>query len=185
KVLVTTWLDEVTHMGNAHADSLLVHFYRWICARQSLLHNATLHRLVHRLMHKVFSRLIAELRRLGACVVFASFQKVIIATNKSDVKAARDYAKFVVSTVTSRDLFNTLQLEPKMFWEQLLFLDDQDYGGIQVQGGFEEEEWRKQDDVDDEAASANRKDAGGDEEGSEEGSEDDAEGLQDSEEEEE
>lgn len=28
KVLVTTWLDEVTHMGNAHADSLLVHFYR-------------------------------------------------------------------------------------------------------------------------------------------------------------
>lgn len=55
-------------------------------------------------------RLIAELRRLGACVVFASFQKVIIATNKSDVKAARDYAKFVVSTVTSRDLFNTLQV---------------------------------------------------------------------------
>ncbi|CAM9207177.1 unnamed protein product, partial [Ectocarpus sp. 4 AP-2014] len=183
KVLVTTWLDEVTHMGNAHADSLLVHFYRWICARQSLLHNATLHRLVHRLMHKVFSRLIAELRRLGACVVFASFQKVIIATNKSDVKAARDYAKFVVSTVTSRDLFNTLQLEPKMFWEQLLFLDDQDYGGIQVQGGFkeeeEEEEGRKQDDADDEAATANRKDAGDDEEGSE----DYAEGLQDSEEE--
>ena len=57
-----------------------------------------------------FNRLIAELRRLGACVVFASFQKVIIATNKSDVKAARDYAKFVVSTVTSRDLFNTLQV---------------------------------------------------------------------------
>lgn len=28
QVLVTTWLDEVTHMGNAHADSLLVHFYR-------------------------------------------------------------------------------------------------------------------------------------------------------------
>lgn len=58
----------------------------------------------------VFHRLIAELRRLGACVVFASFQKVIIATNKSDVKAAREYAKFVVSTVTSRDLFNTLQV---------------------------------------------------------------------------
>lgn len=30
QVLVTTWLDEVTHMGNAHADSLLVHFYRWV-----------------------------------------------------------------------------------------------------------------------------------------------------------
>lgn len=25
------------------------------------------------------------------------------------------------------------QLEPKVFWEQLLFLDDQNYGGIQVQ----------------------------------------------------
>lgn len=55
-------------------------------------------------------------------MVFASFQKVIIATNKSDVKAARDYAKFVVSTVTSRELFNTLQVcacvfVPVRVWE--------------------------------------------------------------------
>ncbi|CAM9478652.1 unnamed protein product [Pylaiella littoralis] len=205
KVLVTTWLDEVTHMGNVHADSLLVHFYRWVCARQSLLHNAALHRLVHRLMHKVFSRLIAELRRLGACVVFASFQKVIIATNKSDVKAARDYAKFVVSTVTSRDLFNTLQLEPKKFWEQLLFLDDQNYGGIQVQGSlFGEnaaEEGQKQDDDggggggagEGAADKSNGGGEGGDDD-SDEGSDDDgdgelregdSEGLQDSDEEEE
>lgn len=67
----------------------------------------------------VVLRLIAELRRLGACVVFASFQKVIIATNKSDVKAARDYAKFVVSTVTSRDLFNTLQVHVRSCRPQL------------------------------------------------------------------
>eukprot|EP00752_Nemacystus_decipiens_P002463 g2319.t1 len=195
KVLVTTWLDEVTHMGNAHADSLLVHFYRWICARQSLLHNAALHRLVHRLMHKVFSRLIAELRRLGACVVFASFQKVIIATNKSDVKAARDYAKFVVSTVTSRDLFNTLQLEPKKLWEQLLFLDDQNYGGIQVQGslfgedGGDEAVPQGDDDADvdaDEEATARKRNSRSKGEGDdleEESEEEDPEGLQDSEEE--
>ncbi|CAM9095659.1 unnamed protein product, partial [Laminaria digitata] len=199
KVLVTTWLDEVTHMGNAHADSLLVHFYRWVCAHQSLLHNAALHRLVHRLMHKVFSRLIAELRRLGACVVFASFQKVIIATNKSDVKAAREYAKFVVSTVTSRDLFNTLQLEPKMFWEQLLFLDDQNYGGIQVQGSLFEEEGvgggggdatgEEDDDAKKSGAGSRDEDEGSDSDGEEEEGaaldEGDSEGLQDSEEEEE
>lgn len=68
--------------------------------------------LLHSLLLRC--RLISELRRLGACVVFASFQKVIIATTKSDIKAARDYVKFVVSTVTSRDLFNTLQVATQL-----------------------------------------------------------------------
>ncbi|CAM9929267.1 unnamed protein product, partial [Sphacelaria rigidula] len=58
----------------------------------------------------LFCRLVAELCRLGACVVSASFNKVIIATNKSDVAAARDYCKFVVSTVTSRELFSCLRV---------------------------------------------------------------------------
>ena len=31
---------------------------------------------------QVFSRFVAELRRLGASIVYADFQKVIIATNK-------------------------------------------------------------------------------------------------------
>ena len=77
-----------------------------------------------------------------------------------------------------------------MFWEQLLFLDDQNYGGIQVQGPL----FEGQDGVDgegDAAGEADAKKSSGDEDGDSDsdGEEDldeaDSEGLQDSEEEEE
>ncbi|CAM9091188.1 unnamed protein product, partial [Phaeothamnion confervicola] len=132
RLLVTAWLGDVVERGSVEADELLQHFYRWLCARQALLFDPALHRLVHRLMQKVFARLVAELQRLGACVVFASFNKVIIATNKADLASAREYAAFVVATVTSCDLFAVLQLMPRTYWEQFIFLDEENYGGIVI-----------------------------------------------------
>jgi DNA polymerase epsilon subunit 1 len=50
---VSGWLSDLSNTGSPHADALLVNFYRWVCARESLLQDPALHRLVHRLMHKV------------------------------------------------------------------------------------------------------------------------------------
>ena len=87
------------------------------------------------------------------------------------------------------------QLEPKKFWEQLLFLDDQNYGGIQVQGSLFGEDGGGEvppqdddgaDDDDGEAVTSNKKNRskrGGDDDSEEESEEEDPEGLQDSDEE--
>jgi DNA polymerase epsilon subunit 1 len=130
-VLVANWLRDVTMNQNPHADQLLVHFYRWLCDTDALLHDPALRRLIQMLMSKVFMRLVAELRRLGARVIFANFHRVIIATNKADVASAREYADFVVNTVVSREIFECLQIEPTRYWEQLLFMDEENHGGIE------------------------------------------------------
>ncbi|CAM9190271.1 unnamed protein product [Chrysoparadoxa australica] len=132
KALVTNWLGDVSRSGNPHADALLVHFYRWLAARQSLMHDPALHRLVHSLMHKVFTRFVGELQRLGARVIYADFTKVIVATERTDLASAKEYADFVVRTLTSRDLFACLQVEPRVYWEQLLLMDAENYGGIRI-----------------------------------------------------
>jgi DNA polymerase epsilon subunit 1 len=48
------------------------------------LHDPVLFRVVQQLMAKVFARLVAELRRLGAHVVFGDFGRLIVATGKQD-----------------------------------------------------------------------------------------------------
>ncbi len=135
RIVVSKWLGDAASRGDAHADALLHHLYRWLCAEHALMREPSIYRIVHRLMRKLFARLIAELQRLGAKVVFASFEKVIIATNKSSAAAAQDYVSFVADTVTSGDLFTCLQLTPIHMWQSLLFFDNQNYGGIGLNDG--------------------------------------------------
>ena len=76
----------------------------------------------------------AELRRLGATVVLANTGRIIIATTKTDHQAAEEYVNFVLTTVTGHPVFKYLQIEPTNYWRQLLFLDEQNYSGIRVDG---------------------------------------------------
>lgn len=107
-------------------------------------------------MQKMFALLVAELRKLGAAIVFASFSKIIIDTGKSDVSAAKAYCDSVIKTVQNRsvyllnlkifppthlvtfgflplflcicrELFEWIELEPLQFWHSLVFMDQVSY----------------------------------------------------------
>ncbi|PIN09217.1 DNA-directed DNA polymerase [Handroanthus impetiginosus] len=131
KQLIQRCLADVITSGNVFADTILQHLYRWICSPKSKLHDPALHRMLHKVMQKIFALLIAELRKLGATIVFASFGKVIIDTGKSDISAAKAYCESVLKTLHTRDLFDLIELEPFQFWHSLLFMDQYNYGGIQ------------------------------------------------------
>ena len=53
-------------------------------------------------MQKVFALLLAELRKLGATVIFADFSRIIIATGKTNVQAAEGYCEYLVKTLQTR-----------------------------------------------------------------------------------
>lgn len=53
-------------------------------------------------MQKVFALLLAEFRKLGATIVFASFSRIIIDTGKSDLSAAKAYCDSVLKTLQTR-----------------------------------------------------------------------------------
>nr|XP_043613660.1 DNA polymerase epsilon catalytic subunit A-like [Erigeron canadensis] len=131
KKLIQRCLADVIKYGNIFADAILQHLYRWLCSPRSKLHDPALHRMLHRVMQKVFALLLAEFRKLGATIIFASFSKVILDTGKSDLIAAQAYCDSLLKTIQTRDLFEYIELEPTQFWHSLLFMDQYNYGGIQ------------------------------------------------------
>ncbi|XP_075520013.1 DNA polymerase epsilon catalytic subunit A-like isoform X2 [Primulina tabacum] len=132
KQLIQRCLADVVSSRNVFADTILQHLYRWLCSPKSKLHDPAIHHMLHKVMQKIFALLMAELRKLGATIVFASFTKVIIDTGKSDISAAKAYCESVLKTLQTRDLFEWIELEPFHFWHSLLFMDQYNYGGIQA-----------------------------------------------------
>lgn len=53
-------------------------------------------------MQKVFALLLAELRKLGAIIVFADFSKIIIDTGKSNISTAKAYCECLLKTLQTR-----------------------------------------------------------------------------------
>lgn len=51
--MIASWIKDIGETANEYADDLLQHFYRWLCARESLLHDSALRRVVTGLMRKV------------------------------------------------------------------------------------------------------------------------------------
>ena len=116
---------------NVYADMLLMHFYRWLrCGSASKLHDPCLFKLIHGMMRKVFFQLLAEFRRLGAKVIYATFNKIIVGTNKHSVPNATAYVDYVLRSVKKQQLFAWLELQPTVYWDYLLWMDPANYGGI-------------------------------------------------------
>lgn len=59
-------------------------------------------------MQKVFALLMAEFRKLGATIIFASFSKVIIDTGKSDLLAAKAYCDSLLKTLQTRLVLDSI-----------------------------------------------------------------------------
>ncbi|XP_072950830.1 DNA polymerase epsilon catalytic subunit A-like [Typha angustifolia] len=132
KQLIQRCISDAVASGNVFADAILQHLYRWLCSPLSKLHDPSLHRVLHNVMRKVFALLLAEIRKLGATVIFASFSKIIIDTGKIDLLAAHAYCDCLLKTLQTRELFEWIELEPLHFWHSLLFMDQFNFGGIQA-----------------------------------------------------
>jgi DNA polymerase epsilon subunit 1 len=70
------------------ADQLLLNMYRWVCNPGSRCYCPDLQRRVSALMAKAFLQLVAEARRLGATIVHATLNRLVIATNKRHLAAS-------------------------------------------------------------------------------------------------
>lgn len=132
KALVAKWIHDVGVSADTHADAILQAIYRFLCGHngQTLLHDPALHRVVYDLMGRLFMRFIGEFRRLGVKVVYADFYRIIIHTNKYDAASANEYLQFIISAVTTKELFRYLQVNVKQVWEQLIWLNPVNYSGI-------------------------------------------------------
>ena len=104
---------------------------RYLCGYgDALLRDPTLHQVIYGLMIKLFKRLVSALKKLGTRVVYADFTRIIVHTDKEDLPSAREYIDFVLGAVCSRELFGFLEISPKTYWEQVLWLGPDNWGAI-------------------------------------------------------
>ncbi|KAK1431332.1 hypothetical protein QVD17_07789 [Tagetes erecta] len=132
RALIQRCVADAVSSSNIFADELLQHVYRWICSPRSKLHDPALLRMLQKVMKKVLALLLAEFRKSGATIIFANYSKVIFDTGKPDLFAAQAYCDNILKNLQKSDLFKWIELEPTQFWHSLLFMDQYNYGGIQL-----------------------------------------------------
>lgn len=127
--MVKSWSVEAAK-GDGLYRYMIDHFWRWISSPAAKLYDPALHRFVHGLMRKTFSQLLAEFRRLGSEIVHADFSRIWLLTSKPSSSNAFAYANYVVSSVTSRELFRYINLDIIRFWDQLVWMDSANHAGV-------------------------------------------------------
>lgn len=130
KAMVRGWAIEVAETQGFFAQSLTAHFHRWLTSPSSKLYDPSMYALIHGLMKKVFLQLVAEFKRLGSRVTYGNFNKLTVATSKPSVGNAYAYCSWVIRHIQAKPLFMHIDLIPVHYWEQLLWMDSANYGGI-------------------------------------------------------
>jgi len=130
KELATSWLSDVLR-HNVQADQIFSHIYRWLTSpADSKMYDPLLHRFVHKLIKKCFFLLVQRFKDLGATIVYASFHKLIICTQKDNLEDAQNYVNFVLHTIKDDSLFAFLNLQINEYWSCLLYKDSFNFCGI-------------------------------------------------------
>jgi DNA polymerase epsilon subunit 1 len=67
---------------------------------------------------------------LGSHVIYASFDKLVISTSKTNFKIGGAYSAYLLHALQKNVLFEHLELKPVKFWDYLIWLDPYNYGGL-------------------------------------------------------
>ncbi|KAJ2203430.1 DNA polymerase epsilon catalytic subunit, partial [Coemansia sp. RSA 518] len=118
--LLRGWCQESEERQNPFAEMMTDHFYRWLTRPNALLYDPALAYLVRSLMRKVFLQLMAECRRLGAKIVYASLDKLIVTTGKASLPAAQAAISYIIKAISEKPLFESISLSPLQYWTFLL-----------------------------------------------------------------
>lgn len=130
RAMVKAWHVEKTRAASTCAALLADNFWRWACSPRAALYEPALQRFLQRLMRKTLLQLLAEFRRLGVQIVYASYTRLFLLTNKPTAGSAAAFGRYLMSAATGPDVFKHVSLHIVHFWEYLLFLDTANMGGV-------------------------------------------------------
>lgn len=137
--MVKAWWAEACR-GSTMADVLVQHLVRWVENPDSFMYDRALHYYVQMMSRKAFQQLMADFRRVGSQVVFASSNRLILQTTKAEVGNAFAYSQYIIKSIKSKPLFHFIDLEIKEYWDYLVWYDEFNYGGRACQEVIEADE---------------------------------------------
>ncbi|EPY50696.1 DNA polymerase epsilon catalytic subunit A Pol2 [Schizosaccharomyces cryophilus OY26] len=131
KELIKNWWQEAAS-GNTLADLMIQHLARWIYSSKSYLYSPLLVSHIQVVMKKTFLQLLAEIKRLGAQIIYATTNRILIGTSKTTVQNAISYTKYILKSLKTLPLFHFLDLNIQEYWDYLLWMDPVNYGGKMI-----------------------------------------------------
>ncbi|UKZ76304.1 DNA polymerase epsilon catalytic subunit [Trichoderma virens FT-333] len=137
--MVKAWWAEACK-GSTMADVLVQHLVRWVENPDSFMYDRALHYYVQMMSRKAFQQLMADFRRVGSQVIFASANRLILQTTKAEVGNAFAYSQYIIKSIKSKSLFHFIDLEIKEYWDYLVWYDEFNYGGRACQEVAETDE---------------------------------------------
>lgn len=126
--MVKQWWTEAC-AGNTMADIMVQHLIRWVESPSSNLYDRSLHYYIRVMSKKSFQQLMADFRRVGSNVIFASPTRLLLQTTKTEVGNAYAYSQYVLKSIRGSAVFHFIDLEIKEYWDFLVWYDEYNYGG--------------------------------------------------------
>ncbi|KAK4155667.1 hypothetical protein C8A00DRAFT_13335 [Chaetomidium leptoderma] len=137
--MVKSWWAEACR-GSTMADVMVQHLVRWVESPASCLYDRALHYYVQMMSRKALLQLMADFRRVGSQVIYASPNRLLLHTTKSEVGNAYAYAQYIIKSIKGKPLFHFMDLEIKEYWDYLVWYDEFNYGGKACQQVVEKDE---------------------------------------------
>ncbi|RHZ32768.1 hypothetical protein DYB37_009311 [Aphanomyces astaci] len=91
--LATQLFNDVVSTKSPVADALLQHFYRWMASPGAHFYDPNLHNLMQNCMHQLLKQVLAQMKRLGATIVYADVYRL----NNVEM-ALTEYCQKLIST---------------------------------------------------------------------------------------
>ena len=105
-------------------------------------------------MKKLLLHLVAEFKRLGAVIIFADFNRILISTKKRAFADANAYIEYISEHIRNKEMFHCINIRLSAAWDCLIWLDAANFAGVKSKTDAVEEEEEKtlaDDDDEDEA----------------------------------
>ncbi|CAK7270043.1 DNA polymerase epsilon catalytic subunit [Sporothrix epigloea] len=126
--MVKGWWAEACK-GNAMADLVVNNLVRWVESPDSFLYDRALHYYVQMMSRKAFLQLMADFRRVGSQVIYASANRLLLQTTKAEVSNAYAYSQYILKSIKGRPLFSFIEMDIREYWDYLVWYDEYNYGG--------------------------------------------------------
>eukprot|EP00768_Dysnectes_brevis_P005400 gnl/Dysnectes_brevis/3887_a5028_282.p1 GENE.gnl/Dysnectes_brevis/3887_a5028_282~~gnl/Dysnectes_brevis/3887_a5028_282.p1 ORF type:complete len:2152 (+),score=783.83 gnl/Dysnectes_brevis/3887_a5028_282:42-6497(+) len=117
-------------------NHLLESLDRYISSPAALLYDSGLHRRTARLVQRSFERLIDVFRGHGFSVITGRIRELLLASSRLDPELAEQQLTHALDEVNREPGFKQLRLHQRQIYRSVLFLDEQNWFGVQaVTGG--------------------------------------------------
>lgn len=87
------------------------------------MYNPAICSAVSTLMQKLCLLLVTEINRLGGSVIYCSFTKIVLSTNRDDFQTATGFVELLINTLSKKSLFASIHISVLQYSSLFLWID--------------------------------------------------------------